>query len=315
MLGGTQNQKESTHIPEDKMLEKDIENLVAEHPDDFFPGEGFKLIEQQYSIEGKRIDILFKDKLNRKIIVEIKRGILSREASGQVVEYFGLLKSKNQDEYFEMILCANVIPKERRDFLEHIGIECKELGIVYISELAKKYNYTFIDDRTTFAPTEPTIQTISLPSSPIENDDDISVWIFQGNPQRYDVLNALSDIEIGNSIHWLVNQHKSKIKKGHLGLIWMSGSDSGIYALTRIECDPQMLNEFPAERKYWADSSEKEYALRVQMTIIKRFINNPISKVNLIKYEGLNNLSIFRQFQGTNFPVRNKEWRIISQFL
>jgi hypothetical protein len=76
-----------------------------------------------------------------------------------------------------------------------------------------------------------------------------------------------------------------------------------------------MLSEFSAERKYWTDSSEKEYALRVQMTIIKRFINNPILKANLIKCEGLNNLSILRQFQGTNFPVRNKEWRIISRFL
>lgn len=95
------------------MLEKDIENLIAEHPDDFFPGEGFRLISQQYTIEGKRIDILFEDKLNRKVIVEVKRGILRREASGQIAEYYGLLKSKNPNDFYEMILCANVIPKER----------------------------------------------------------------------------------------------------------------------------------------------------------------------------------------------------------
>jgi RecB family endonuclease NucS len=115
------------------MLEKDIENLIAQYPEDFFPNEGFSLISQQYSIEGKRIDILFEDNLKRKIIVEVKRGILTREASGQVAEYFGLLKSRNQDSFYEMLLCANVIPKERRLFLEHIGIECKELGIAFIS--------------------------------------------------------------------------------------------------------------------------------------------------------------------------------------
>jgi len=80
------------------------------------------------------------------------------------------------------------------------------------------------------------------------NDDDISVWIFQGNPQRYDVLNALSDNEIGNNIHWLVNQHRKKIKKGHLGLIWMSGSDAGIYAITRINNDPKMMTEYLPEK-------------------------------------------------------------------
>jgi hypothetical protein len=297
------------------MLEKDLENLIAEHPDDFFPDESFMLVSQQYAIDGRRIDILFTDKLNRKIIVEIKRGILTREASGQIAEYFGLLKSKNTGDFYEMILCANVIPKERRIFLEHIGIECKELGIAYISELAKRYNYVFLDDRQSTVTIENPSNQLPQTIIPDKNEQDVSVWIFQGNPQRYDVLNALSDTEIGNTIHWLVNQHKAKIKQGHLGIIWMSGSDSGIYALTRIECDPRVCEEFPAERKYWSDSTEKQTALRVQMTVIKRFVNNPILKVNLLKSDGLQNLSIFRQFQGTNFPVKNEEWRIISKFL
>ena len=124
------------------MLEKDIENLIAEHPEDIFKGEGFRLIGQQYPIEGKRIDILFEDRQGRTIIIEVKRGILNREASGQIAEYYGLLKSKNKDYFYEMILCANVIPPERRLFLENIGIECKELGFSFISELAKKYDYT-----------------------------------------------------------------------------------------------------------------------------------------------------------------------------
>jgi hypothetical protein len=33
------------------MLEKDIENLIAEHPEEIFLGEGFKLIGQQQDIE------------------------------------------------------------------------------------------------------------------------------------------------------------------------------------------------------------------------------------------------------------------------
>ena len=89
---------------------------------------------------------LFEDKHHRKIIVEVKRGILSREASGQIAEYFGLLKSQDQSQFYELVLCANIIPKERRLFLESIGIECKELGIAYITKLAEKFNYVFSDD-------------------------------------------------------------------------------------------------------------------------------------------------------------------------
>ncbi len=297
------------------MLEKDIENLIAQHPNDFFPHEDLQLIEQQFPIEGRRIDILFKDKLNRKIIAEVKRGILTREASGQVAEYYGLLKSRNPDEYYEMILCANVIPAERRVFLEHIGIECKELGIAYISDVARKYGYSFLDDNAETSSISPQA-LLAEPQSPYSaQSDEISVWIFQANPKRYDVLNALSDKDIGNSAHWLVNQHRSRIQRGHLALIWMSGAESGIYALARIECDPQILRDNPAERKYWTNSSDSEEAMRVRLSILKRFVNNPIRRSKLRNIPGLEKLSILRQFQGTNFPVRDEEWRIISQLM
>ena len=132
------------------MLEKDIENLLANYPDEFFPGEGFKLIDQQFTIEGKRIDILFEDKHGRQIIVEVKRGILSREASGQIAEYYGLLKTENETKNYELILCANIIPKERKVFLETIGIDCKELGIAQIAQIANKHGYTFLDDSSAY---------------------------------------------------------------------------------------------------------------------------------------------------------------------
>jgi len=296
------------------MLEKDVENLIAQNPDEIFPGEGFKLIKQQYTAEGKRIDILFEDKHNRKIIVEVKRGILSREASGQVAEYCGLLKSQNKSEYYELVLCANVIPRERKLFLENIGIECKELGIAFVSKLAARVDYIFLDDR----PSEK-IQQSQTPQTQINNnlkeDEDVSVWIFQANPHRYDILNALSDKHVGNRIHWLVNQNKKKILKGHLGFIWMSGKDSGIYALTRIETNPAVLEEFPSERKYWLDTGYKEQALRVQMTALRRYINKPILKENVLEVPGLSDMAILRQPQGTNFPVKSSEWLLLSNLL
>lgn len=304
------------------MLEKDIENLIALYPDEIFHGEGFKLIGQQILIEGRRLDILFEDRNNRQIIIEVKRGILNREASGQIAEYYGLLKNANKDKTYELILCANVIPKERRTFLETIGIECMELGVTQITEIAKKHDYKFIDDQSTFATSN--IEDLkrynqeNCVSSEIiisENDDDISVWIFQGNPSRYDILNALSDQDVGNTLHWLVKQNKSKIHKGHLALLWMSGKDSGIYALTRIECEPSLMKENEPERKYWFGNNETVFATRVRLSILKRMINKPILKDDLLKIPELSKLSILRQFQGTNFPVRDSEWKILSQII
>lgn len=129
------------------MLEKDIENLIARHPEEFFPSSGFKLIGQQVKLGRCYADIIFEDKYKRTIIVEVKRGILPREASGQVMEYYGLLKAQNQNTIVELILCANIIPPERRTFLENVGIECKELGKKMINKIANKIGYEFINSK------------------------------------------------------------------------------------------------------------------------------------------------------------------------
>jgi hypothetical protein len=298
------------------MLEKDIENLISLYPDEFFPNEQFRLIGQQVNLEGRRLDILFEDQHKRKIIVEVKRGILTREASGQIAEYYGLLKNLGLNENCELILCANIIPKERKTFLEAIGIDCKELGITFITDLAKKYNYTFLDDRNSSVVLDHKEIQNKIKSSEAESIEvNPSVWIFQGNPERYDILNALSDPEIGNSIHWLVNQNKYKIKKGHIALIWMSGKEAGIYAIGRIDSDPALYSEYLPETKYWIGDDEIKEKLRVKITIIRRLINNPIKKEFLKSLTSLSNLSILRQFQGTNFVVTDKEWMILSSFL
>ena len=89
------------------MLEKDIENFIAAHPREFFPREEFKLVAQQHTINKIRLDILFEDKYGRFIITEVKRGILSREASGQVIEYYGLLKAVSREEHRFDPLCQH----------------------------------------------------------------------------------------------------------------------------------------------------------------------------------------------------------------
>jgi len=286
------------------MLEKDIENLIAKYPNEFFPKSGFKLIGQQVRLGNKYADIIFEDKYGRKIIIEVKRGILTREASGQVGEYYGLLKTKNEDDFIELILCANIIPPERKRFLEAIGIECKELGINQINKIAQKYNYTFINSET-----KKKQVSNKLPASN-------NIWIFQANPNRYNIITALSDDEIGVNMHWLVNQYKENIKEGHIGLIWLSGKEAGIYAITEIVSNPDFLEEPEAEKKYWVDEKDKQgKKFRVKMNIIKNLLAHPVMKENIINTTGLQNLSIIKNPRGTNFPVTPNEWHLIKKLV
>ncbi len=290
------------------MLEKDIENLIAQHPDIIFPNAGLRLVGQQIKLGKCFADIIFEDKHNRKIIVEVKRGILSRDASGQVMEYYGLLKTESPDSFVELVLCANIIPPERKKFLETIGIECKELGINYLNQLAEQVNYQFINSRQSGQKQQSTT-TSALPSAN-------GIWMFQANPLRYDIMNALADDEIGDSIHWLVNQHRSDICKGHIGMIWLSGKEAGIYAITEILTDPKLMLEPDPERKYWADVADTEgEKTRVKMRIIKNLLHSPLTKGTILKTQGLQAMAILRQPQGTNFRVTTEEWNIIKTMI
>lgn len=287
------------------MLEKDIENLIAQHPEEFFPNSGFTLVGQQIKLGKCYADIIFEDKHKRKIIVEVKRGILSRDASGQVMEYYGLLKTQSPDNFVELILCANIIPPERKKFLEAVGIDCKELGINLLNQIAKKVNYQFISSQQT----QRTETNHELPNSE-------KIWLFQANPQRYDIMNVLADDEIGNDIHWLVNQYKTEISKGHIGIIWLSGKEAGIYAITEIVTDPKIMGEPEAEKKYWTDTADKEgEKLRVKMRIVKNMLHSPLAKETIMNTNGLRYLSVLRQPRGTNFPVLLDEWDKIKRLI
>lgn len=289
------------------MLEKDIENLIASYPEEFFPNSGFKVIGQQVRLGSCFTDIIFEDKYNRTVIVEIKRGILSRDASGQIIEYYGLLKQQKPNKIIELVLCANIIPNERKIFLESVGIECKELGLALISNIAKKYNYRFLDE------SEQKIQKEEKSMNELKTIQKVNrIWIFQANPNRYDILNALLDPAVDKQ-GWMVNQHRDEIKQGDIALIWMSGKEAGVYAVCEVVSDPGFMVDSLGEEKYWTNKEDKGISrLRVKIRIIKKLINNPILREELKSIEGLSNLSILKFSQGTNFPVSRNEWEIIK---
>lgn len=141
------------------------------------------------------------------------------------------------------------------------------------------------------------------------------VWIFQANPNKYDIFGALSDPSYTKS-DWSVGQYKNKIKKGDICLIWASGPKSGIYAIFNILSDPMMTVEDEYDRKFWLDESEKGIPrLRVKMELVTNMIDRPLLRDEIKNTSGLENLSILKFYQGTNFPVDNDEWIIIKKLI
>ena len=296
------------------MLEKDIENLIASHPEEFFPNGKLKLQGQQVKLGSYFADIIFKEEDNDLAVIEVKRGILSRDAMGQIMDYYGVLREENPSINIKLILVANVIPKERTIFMaEKLGIEFLEILIPKIVEIADKYSYKFLDSKSPSDIRE-FQKTSQLMNEKIHSGKS-NVWIFQANPKRYDILNAVDDSNIGDN-HWLVNQCKNYISKGDLCLIWMSGKDGGIYAVGEITSNPEYLIDSEAESKYWFSDDDKEKKkLRVKFIYKTKLANNPLSRDEIKNVPELKNLSIFKQPQGTNFPVTDEEWELLSKLI
>ncbi len=124
-----------------------MEDLIADHPDDFLEA-GWKLYQRQGYYEGRRIDLIFKDAHNRTLLVELKRGVVTREHVGQIVEYYGLIKKRGSGTGIELLLIGNIIPPERREFLHQTGIEVMEIPESRFPEVAQKYGYPLVPTAT-----------------------------------------------------------------------------------------------------------------------------------------------------------------------
>jgi len=141
------------------------------------------------------------------------------------------------------------------------------------------------------------------------------IWIFQCDPKKYRVKEALLDEEVKNGFHWKVKQHKDEIAKGHIGLIWCSGKSAGIIAIMKLISDPGEFIESYAERKYWIDTTNEDgVQFRVKMKVIE-ILDEPLTKEKIKVTKGLQDLSIVKMPRGTNFPVSQEEWTIIKKLV
>src|SRR5713101_6348401 len=102
------------------MRERDMQDYLYEHPEVLFPGRRVQEKAREYSIHGKRIDLLFVVDGMRHI-VELKAIPLARDHIGQVVEYYGLMKSYLNEANLRMILVAPSVQEWRAKYLEELG--------------------------------------------------------------------------------------------------------------------------------------------------------------------------------------------------
>jgi hypothetical protein len=139
------------------------------------------------------------------------------------------------------------------------------------------------------------------------------IWIFQANPKLYRILEALQKLD---RMQFLTNRYKDRIQVGDIVLLWMSGNHAGIYAQARIAEGVEERISDGDDAAFWADpSSGPTTKPRVVLAIEKRFLGNPLLRSTIAATEGLENLMILRQPNGTNFPVDDETWELLRPLL
>jgi hypothetical protein len=123
------------------MIEKDMEDLIAAFPDDFFPRKNLVLAGRQQSFSGVgRFDLLFEDEFKSTILMELKSRTLKYEDATQVARYRDELK-RNGCRNIVMWLVAPQIPASVREFLDDKGIEYSEIHIPEFRRVAERHSF------------------------------------------------------------------------------------------------------------------------------------------------------------------------------
>jgi hypothetical protein len=112
-------------------------------------------------------------------------------------------------------------------------------------------------------------------------------WIFQSNPQRYDLL---GDLESGSpDPSWSANQHRDEMKKGDKIFFRISGSRKGIYATGSIESSP-----------YRKKDQFGDWNVKIKFDGL---IDPPILREETDKLSTLKNFRPLKGAEATNFIV------------
>jgi len=108
------------------MNERKFETNLAKYPE--LIEDGLELKGRQVSMYGRRMDLLFEDAFQRKLIIELKVGPIKDQHIGQVLSYEGMLLSAD-DPSIRVMLIGNRVPPNIRRALDHHGIAWKEISV------------------------------------------------------------------------------------------------------------------------------------------------------------------------------------------
>ena len=153
-----------------------------------------------------------------------------------------------------------------------------------------------------------------------EGADSRQAWLFQSNPDYYDLDRALRELP---AVEWTVRGHLASVHAGDHAYIWRAGRQAGVVAVGTVLTEPAESAPSPEERPYWRQPDrygfdKVEPRIRVS---IDRIVEPPLLRTTLRDDPVLSNLTRHpgtawdgvRGTAGTSTPVGGATgWRSAS---
>lgn len=105
------------------------------------------------------------------------------------------------------------------------------------------------------------------------NKSSINYWLFQNNPKRFKLREALQQESLKT---FVVKAHQGKIKKGDKVIIWQTGEDAGCYALATVSSDVEKDQAEQQEVPFFKEVPKE--TKRVHINIDYNLWSKPITK-------------------------------------
>ena len=121
------------------MNEKLMQDLLKKYPCDLIE-DGLVYLNREIATGNRRLDLVFKDKRDRLLLVEAQIGSLDTKHIDRHIDFVEGFLEKYPDVDLRLMYVANKVDPLRKSFLEKRGYEYLEIPTIKFIELAKKHN-------------------------------------------------------------------------------------------------------------------------------------------------------------------------------
>lgn len=135
-------------------------------------------------------------------------------------------------------------------------------------------------------------------------------WLFQANPDMYDLEKAVTEVEPGAEDSWYVSRYGDEMHEGDYVYLWQAGGQAGVYATGRIA--GAVFKRDAASWRSDAKDGDKEPAVPF---VYERILEAPISREEVLDDSILSKMQVVRAPKGTNFRITGAEHRRLQEMM